>query len=133
MSKPRRLVNLVPPIALAILLAGCGPKKVTLSVDLTEFSFTPASWEIPAGSEVTITLVNKGSVEHEWVLMKKGYQVTIPFDADDEPQVFWEGEVDEGETMTFTFTAPTEPGEYQVVCGTPAHAEAGMLGLVTIK
>ena len=133
MRKPRQFVALVPPLALAVLLAGCGPKKVALSVDLTEFLFTPASWEIPAGAEVTITLINKGSVEHEWVLMKKGSQVTMPFDADDEPQVFWEGEVDAGETMAFTFTAPTEPGEYQVACGTPAHAEAGMLGMVTIK
>ena len=133
MNGSPRWLAFIPLLMLAVLLAGCGPKKVSLSVDLADFTFTPAAWEIPAGAEVTMTLANKGTLVHEWVLMNKGYQGTIPFNADDEPQVFWEGEVDEGETMTFTFTSPTEPGEYQVVCGTPAHAEAGMLGVVTIK
>jgi len=133
MKSHRHWLALTAVLMLATLLAGCGPKKVSLSVDLTDFTFTPSSWEIPAGAEVTITLVNNGTQEHEWVLMNKGYQVTIPFDDDDEPYVFWEGEAEPGETMTFTFTAPTETGEYQVVCGTPAHLEAGMLGSATIK
>jgi len=133
MSSSRRWLAFIPLLMLVTLLAGCGPKKVSISADLADFTFTPAAWEIPAGAEVTITLVNKGTLEHEWVLMNKGYEVSIPFDADDEPQVFWEGEVEPGETATFTFTAPTDPGDYQVVCGTPAHAEAGMFGKVTIN
>jgi uncharacterized cupredoxin-like copper-binding protein len=64
--------------------------------------------------------------------MEAGYQVTTPFDADDEPHVYWEGEVEAGESGTFTFTAPSEAGDYQLVCGVAGHVEAGMVGTLTV-
>ena len=36
-------------------------------------------------------------------------------------------------TETVTFTAPTEPGEYQVVCGIEGYLEGGMLGELVVK
>lgn len=117
----------------ALLLAGCGPKAVTLNVETSDFKFTPADVEAPAGADVTLVLANVASVEHEWVLFEAGYQVTLPFDADDEGHIYWEGEVEAGETQTFTFVAPSEPGVYQVVCGVAGHSEAGMLGTFTVR
>jgi uncharacterized cupredoxin-like copper-binding protein len=52
--------------------------------------FTPNTWTVPAGKEITITLTNKGANEHEWVIIKKGETVTVPFDDDDEDKVYWE-------------------------------------------
>ncbi len=115
-----------------LMLASCGPRTATLEVEMTDYHFTPDSWEVPAGSEVTITMTNNGTLEHEWVIMKKGTEATAPFDDDDEPNVFWEGEVEPGESETFTFTAPTEEGEYQVVCGVPPHLEEGMIGTLLV-
>ncbi len=118
---------------LALALSGCGPKKVTLNVNLKDFSFTPNSFEVPAGSEVTLNMTNDGTVTHEYVIMMLGKKVTTPFSDDDEPNIFWEHEVEKGASETVTFTAPKDPGEYQVVCGIPAHVEQGMVATLVVK
>jgi len=129
-----RLSSLVgAALILGVLLTACGgASTANLSVVTTDFAFTPTDATVAAGQEVSLTLTNNGSVEHEWVLMEAGYQVTTPFDDDDEPHVYWEGEVDAGESMTFTFTAPSEPGDYPIVCGVAGHLEAGMVGTLTV-
>ena len=120
-------------ILAAMVLTACGPKAVTLDVELKDFSFEPAAWEVPAGAKVTLNLTNTGSQEHEYVIMVLGKDATPPFDADDEPNVFWEHEVAPGGTATVEFTAPTEPGVYNVACGTAGHLEQGMHGTLTVK
>jgi len=129
-----RLSSLVgAALILGVLLTACGgASTANLRVVTTDFAFTPTDATVAAGQEVSLTLTNNGSVEHEWVLMEAGYQVTTPFDDDDEPHVYWEGEVDAGESMTFTFTAPSEPGDYPIVCGVAGHLEAGMVGTLTV-
>jgi uncharacterized cupredoxin-like copper-binding protein len=119
-------------LSAVLLLSACGPKKTELNVDMTDFKFTPDTYEVPAGGEVTLNLNNKGTLEHEYVIMALGKQATIPFDADDEPNVFWEAELEAGKSESVTFTAPTEPGEYEVVCGTPGHLEQKMQGKLTV-
>jgi len=131
-SRTIRLAALTFLVVGALLLAGCGPKTATLAAELTDFKFTPDAWEVPAGAEVTLTLTNNGTQDHEWVIINLGDAVTIPFDDDDEAKVFWEGEAGPGETETFTFTAPTEAGDYTIVCGTPAHLEQGMQGILRV-
>lgn len=112
----------------ALLLSACGAQaqKVERTVTMKEFAFEPETVEVPAGAEVTLHLSNTGALEHEYVIIKPGQQVTLPFDIDDEEKVYWEKELDKGLAETVTFTAPDEPGEYTVVCGTPGHLEAGM-------
>jgi uncharacterized cupredoxin-like copper-binding protein len=128
-----RLAGLFVLVLGGLLLAGCGPRTASLSVELTDFKFTPDAWEVPAGAEVTLTMTNNGTQEHEWVIVKQGEEITIPFDDDDEEKVFWEAETQPGETGEFTFTAPTEPGDYTIVCGTPAHLEQGMQGTLRVN
>lgn len=117
----------------ALLLPACGPKRVSFDVELSDFKFTPNAFDAPLETALTLNLTNSASVVHEFVLMKLGTQVSLPFDDNDAGNVYWEAEVEPGESGTFTFTAPTQAGEYQVVCGTPGHAEAGMLGTLTVR
>lgn len=114
-------------------LSACasGPEKV--QVTATDIEFSEMEWTFPAGEEVELTLVNNGALEHEWVLIKQGEKVTPPFDDEDESKIFWEIEAEPGQTATGTFTAPAEPGEYEVVCGVPGHYEAGMIGKATVQ
>lgn len=126
---PMKLIGVMALLA----LAGCGPKKVSISAELSDFKFTPDTFEAPANADVTLTLTNSASVKHEFVILQAGYQLTLPFDADDQEHTFWRGEVEAGQSATFTFTAPSAAGEYQVVCGVPGHAEAGMLGSFTVR
>ncbi len=119
--------------ALLFVLTACSGAGNTIAVTTTDFQFDPTTWSVSAGKPVKLTLTNKGTLEHEWVLLKKGTAVTVPFDVDDEDKVFWEIEAQPGETKTETFTAPGEPGTYTIVCGTPAHLESGMQATLEVK
>lgn len=116
------------------IVAACGGNRpsTNLKVDMVEFIFTPAEFVIPAGQEITITAVNNGAVIHEFVIMNFGQTIGEDFGDEDEGNIYWEVEAEPGKTVTATFTAPTEPGEYQVVCGTEGHFIAGMVGKLTV-
>lgn len=117
----------------ALILSSCAKNYDTeLTVDMVEFAFTPAEYTIPAGKEITLNLTNSGTVEHEFVIMKFGQTVSIPFSDDDEGNIYWEHEVEPGKSETVTFTAPADLGEYQIVCGTAGHLENSMLGKMIV-
>lgn len=113
-------------------LSGCGSKGVNLSVEMTDFKFTPDTFTVPAGSTVNLKMHNMGALEHEYVIMVLGTDATVPFDSDDEPNIYWEHELEVGGEETLTFTAPSQPGEYNIVCGIAGHLEAGMRAKLTV-
>ena len=128
----RRIIIVLSLAASILGLVACSGSS-TISVTTTDTKFEPLTWTVNAGKQVTITIANKGALVHEWVLIKQGQDVTMPFDADDEDKVFWEIEAKPGETKTETFTAPSEAGTYNVVCGTPGHIELGMVASLEVK
>jgi plastocyanin len=130
--KRQALFAILVIVLTTILLAGCGPKNITLDVEMKEYSFTPDTFSVPAGAEVTLNLSNSGVLEHEYVIMVLGKEATIPFDEDDEANIYWEHELERGESATVTFTAPSEPGVYQIVCGTAGHLEQGMKATLNV-
>ena len=122
-------------VVVGLLLAGCsgGGAPTTLNVDLADFSFKPNTFTVPTGKEITVNVTNKGANVHEFVIMKKGTQVSVPFGDDDEDNIFWElDEVQPGASKSGKFTL-SEPGTYQVICGTPNHIEMGMVGNMTVQ
>ena len=117
------------------LLAACGggnSPSTTIDVVFTEFHFTPDSFTIPAGQEITLNATNNGAVVHEFVIMKFGQSVGEDFGDEDQVNIYWEVEAAPGEKKSVTFTAPSDPGEYQVVCGTQGHYVAGMVGKLIV-
>ena len=130
----KKVVFLV--LALTLVLTACGgkPGTVTVKVTSTDTGYDSKTYTVPAGAEVTLSLTNTGSVVHEFAIIKLGEHVTSPFGEDDESKIFWELDgVDPGTTKTDTFTAPTEPGTYDVVCGIPGHIELGMVATLIVK
>jgi len=121
-------------IALSTVLAACASSGPSINVILTDFAYSPNTFTVPAGATVTLKAVNNGTVEHEFAIMKKGTSVTPPFGDKDEGNIYWEiDEIQPGTTKTATFTAPTEPGDYQIVCGLAGHIESGMVATLTVK
>ena len=121
-------------LLLSLALAACGPKKVSLSATMTDFKYDPQSWTVPAGAEVTLTLTNDGSVQHEWLLLDSGITITPPFDEEAvKDSILVDQDVDAGAAATIVFTAPTAAGEYEVVCGIAGHIEAGMTGKLIVQ
>jgi len=132
MKKVSVLMALVMGISMLLTACGGGGPTTELKVDMVDFMFDPSSFTIPAGETITLNLTNSGAVEHEFVIMKFGTTVGDDFGDEDEENIYWEVEVAPGESTTVTFTAPSDAGDYQVVCGIEGHFMAGMVGSLTV-
>lgn len=131
----KRISLFIVLVAVGLSLAACGGSSgpsSKLDVTMTDFSFTPAEYTVAAGQQVSLHLINNGAVEHSFVIMKKDTTVGDDFTADDEPNVYWQTKLASGSDMTETFTAPTEPGDYQVVCGIAGHFISGMVATMHV-
>jgi len=119
---------------LVFILSACGPAapQTNFNVTMTDFAFTPSRFTVPAGAEITVTGVNGGAVAHDFIIMKFGTDAGDSFTDADRPNVYWELKLAPGGEATDTFTAPSEPGEYQIVCGTAGHLQAGMVAKLIV-
>lgn len=107
------------------------------TVGMVEFAFDPDTVSVAAGAEITVTVENQGTVEHDWVVLNQGREIAAEADLpEDTAEVNQEWAVaavhtEPGEAATTTFTAPAA-GTYQVICLIPGHFSAGMEGELTI-
>ncbi|HMR99827.1 MAG TPA: cupredoxin domain-containing protein [Anaerolineales bacterium] len=117
-----------------LMLSSCktGGLSTAIDVTMTDFQFTPNSFTIPAGREITINAVNTGVVEHQFAILNFGADAGDEFGEEDTQNIYWEVKVPPGQTVALTFAAPSTPGEYSVVCGVPGHLMAGMVGELTV-
>jgi uncharacterized cupredoxin-like copper-binding protein len=129
---------MIATAVLSMVLGACGDQASTdLEVTTSDFKFTPNSWTVPAGEEISITITNEGSVLHEWVLLQEGVTIESEDDLPDTEEelladfVYVEDEVEAGSTKTLTFDAPPV-GTYQVICAIETHFNAGMEGTLTV-
>ncbi len=130
MKKAR--VILIVMLGLALVLAACGGSSTNLKVAMTDFKYEPMENTILAGEEITLNIKNEGAVLHEYVIMNLGQTAGDKFGDEDEGNIFWEVEIEPGQSKTVTFTAPAEAGTYEIVCGTAGHLEAGMKGTLIV-
>lgn len=148
-------------VCVAILLTACGqktPEPVTYTIEMTEYAFTPSTIEAQVGQQVTLNLVNKGSLEHEIMFGREvmmmdghpnGYQHDMFEEAGVEPEVMMMEGMEEGgheeeghtgfmvllpkagdqATMTFTVTKDMA-GEWEIGCFEleGVHYQSGMVG-----
>ena len=119
-------------LIITVCLASCGSsadKPVTsLSVEMKEFTFTPASMTVAANQEISLHLSNTGAVDHDFTILKLGAVPKTPFDRDKQKgDILIDFKLSASQSGDFKFTLPA-PGEYTFICAMPGHVEAGMLG-----
>jgi len=132
MNKLLKVVILV--MGLSLLLTACGGGGTNINVTVTDFAYDPSTITVTAGDTISLRVTNKGAVEHEFVIMESGYQVEAPWGDKDESHIYWELDgIESGTTKSDTFTAPSEPGEYEITCGLAGHIENGMVGKLIVK
>jgi uncharacterized cupredoxin-like copper-binding protein len=123
-------------IVLSLVLASCGGNSAKAStkidVTMTDFQFQPSTFTVPAGQEITLNAQNNGGVVHSFVIMKEGQSAGTEFTDADQPNVYWQMELPPGGSTSTTFTAPPDPGEYEVVCHVPGHIQAGMVAKLNV-
>jgi plastocyanin len=86
------------------------------TVEMIDIAFNPKEITIPANTDVTINLVNKGATTHNFVI--------------DELNVH-SGDYAAGQTGTVTINAA--PGSYEYYCSIPGHKPAGMVGTLIVQ
>jgi uncharacterized cupredoxin-like copper-binding protein len=125
---------IIAAVLLSLILDSCGGggPSTTINVTMTDFQFQPNQFTVPAGQEITFNSTNNGAVVHNFVIMKYGTTAGDMFDEEDIPNVYWEVEIQPGGSVNTSFTAPTEPGEYEVVCRTEGHIASGMVAKLTV-
>jgi len=128
----RMFIMMAVLLSLTLVSCGGGGPSTTIDVTMTDFQFQPSQFTVPAGQEITFTSSNNGAVVHNFVIMKLGTNAGDFFDEEDIPNIYWETELQPGGSTTTTFTAPTEPGEYEVICRTEGHIVSGMTARLTV-
>ena len=128
----RVLFLLVVLVTLALTACGGRGPTTTIDVTMTDFMFQPNQFTVPAGQEITFNSRNTGAVVHNFVIMKLGTTAGPTFEEEDEPNVYWQVELPSGGSASTSFTAPTEPGEYEVVCRTEGHIASGMVAKLIV-
>ena len=122
-------------LALCLALTACGGAAgptTTITVTMIDFQYSPAQFTVPAGQEITFNSTNTGAVVHNYVIMKLGQTAGTEYGAEDSANIFWEVEIAPGGSVETSFTAPSEPGEYEVICSTPGHIQAGMVSKLIV-
>lgn len=126
-------------LALALLAAACGgggdegdgggttgatgptattpapPAGETLSLTASEFKFDPATLTASADADVTIEVVNAGTIEHDFTIDEANVKIAVPA------------------TETGSATVSFPAGTYTFYCSVPGHKEAGMTGTLTVS
>ncbi len=82
----------------------------------------PPVWSVPAGSDLVVNLVNHGSYNHNWAIVKKDVAVPVPYEEGQAGDIILHGigMVYNNSQTTITFSAP-DLGEYQVICTVSGH------------
>jgi uncharacterized cupredoxin-like copper-binding protein len=123
-------------ILLACSLYGCAGASqpaTEITVELTDFSYSPSSITIPAGEPVVLTINNTGLVEHDFVVEKINVTDVSAQDSGsghhmhgtDSSTYDLHASTGAGQTNVLQFTA-LEPGTYKIFCSVGGHIEAGM-------
>ena len=102
-----------------------------LKVSAVEFEYNRAHWLVPAGRSVSIDFTNRGTISHEWAVLKRGIHIEEQHAFREEMVLFEVESVPERETTSQQFTIDT-PGQYQVVCALEGHFDAGMTSSLTV-
>ena len=88
-------------------------------VSMTEYAFDPANATVSQGEALGAT--NDGELTHNYTI-----QADVP-----EPSSRTTGNIDPGERGAIGVAV--NPGEYDVICTIPGHAEQGMRGTLTVR
>jgi uncharacterized cupredoxin-like copper-binding protein len=132
------LKKLLLILSLHLLLTACGGTSqpaTEITLDATDFAYSPVSVTIPVGEPVLLTLVNSGVMEHDFVIDKIATRVEMVEDSGSDAHHAHGAEknydlhfsAQPGATSVIQFTV-AEPGTYTFYCSVVGHKEAGMLG-----
>ncbi len=137
-SPPSRCMGYAVLLVLAGILAvpavSAQPIGGALRIEMVEFAFRPAVIRVTAGQPITLRLVNRGQIAHQF---GAEYLSTVPVvSSDSRMRVEAPGiealRLQPGESATIQFV-PRQRGRFQFACTIEGHREAGMEGVLEVR
>ena len=132
------LVNLLFPVHWAIAdEAHVDHEWHHVTIRLSDYRFTPSRIELKVGEATELTIVNEGTIMHEFVTLAF-FDITVDVEVNGviaETMGIVELELPAQATATLRFT-PETPGEFDLACRAREpknHFEEGMAGKIIIK
>lgn len=86
-------------------------EEVTFDVSMGDNFFEPNEFTVPAGATVTMNLTNDGTAIHNMRFAGEDNEFNTGDDTVSDPDLF-----NAGDAGSITFTAPSEPGVYNILC-----------------
>lgn len=111
---------LLPGLAAADAPQQSAPQQISLN--MSEFAFTPSSFTATVGQPVQITVHNVGKFPHN---------LSFELDSANVNQKVFASNVAAGQSATATFTF-TAAGTWRMYCPVDSHAQRGMVGTVDV-
>ncbi len=128
-----RTLVAVAATALMMHVVHAAAPSDALVVEMREFAFRPAVLRVHAGHPVSLRLVNRGQIAHQFeTTALQGLALTVS-----DEQVRLEGigfeilRLQPGASAAVSFT-PRRKGLFQFACTIEGHREAGMVGVVEV-
>jgi uncharacterized cupredoxin-like copper-binding protein len=130
-------------LAVPLLLAACSAQPAQpaneITVEMTDFAYSKPSLSVAAGQPVTLTLVNTGNIEHDFVVEEIDVTTRVIQDSGsdahhahgEEKNYDLHASAGVGDTTVLEFTA-LQPGTYKFFCSVEGHEAAGMVGELTV-
>lgn len=152
-----KTVLLLGVVAVGVLAANAiaaPAQKITLT--MTDFQYAPKTVSVKPGTAVELLLINKGAIQHEFMLYPPPGSMGMDMDMDKygaantyfkgigPVDVVYPGKkpstsarlervmVDPGQTVMLRFVAK-KAGTFEFACHITGHYEAGMKGALTVK
>ena len=94
------------------------PETVAVSIEASEYKFSPDTVTVKAGQRIRFTVKNLGRMPHNWVVEGQNIATTI---------------TDPGMASVGEFTAPSKPGTYVTFCSVGSHRAQGMVGKLIVQ
>jgi uncharacterized cupredoxin-like copper-binding protein len=126
-----RFIHLtVVGLLLGALLTACGGGGAGgtsgtggLIMEMGDLYYKPDTLTAKPGQTLQITLDNRGSLEHNFVL----------YDLDGQTVLFEKDAIQPGQKVNISLKVPEKPGAYEYVCTVPGHKEGGMVGKLIVQ
>jgi plastocyanin len=113
-NQPAETLQPMPPPASASQSPGPAGQ---ITIEGTEFAFSPSTLTVTVGQPVQITFKNGGAYSHNLTITALGVKTKT---------------IQPGQEDTISFT-PAKAGQYPFICTVPGHADKGMKGTLIVQ
>lgn len=106
------------------------PGNTRFEITVSNATFQPALWRVPAGDIIVFNINNQDSSQHDFTILLR--PSTSPSSTFDPADIYFQEPLKPSGSTIIEFHAPAAPGTYQALSTLPGDAEKGMIGTLVV-